>query len=149
VKTLAWVLKKPILPVSSLEVLARNLRDGSCPIVPFVDARKGKVYVRIQEDKLLLPGEAIQTIPTGACLIGDGVERYKTLLGQRSDLEIAPTESWFPRADELCRIASSRWPEGRGGASASPSRWPEGLVDDPHRLMPQYLYSKESDITGW
>ena len=32
--------------------------------------------------------------------------------------------------------------------AADPARWPEALVDDPHRLVPQYLYSQESDIIG-
>lgn len=135
VKTLAWALKKLILPISSLEVLVQNLKGGPDPVVAFVDARKGKVYVRIEEDQLLLPEEAIKSLPAGAYLVGDGVERYKTLVEERQDLKIVPSEKRIPRADHLCRIAEDRWPEG--------------CLADPHRLVPQYLYSKESDVTGW
>jgi tRNA threonylcarbamoyladenosine biosynthesis protein TsaB len=144
VKTLAWALKKPILPISSLEVIAWNVKEDSASTVPFVDARKGKVYTaifsgakRLCEDKLLLPEQALENLPSGALLVGDGLQRYAALIAGRNanGLKFAPPESSVPRADELCRIASSRWPEG--------------LVEDPHQPMPQYLYSQESDITGW
>ena len=135
VKTLSWALKKQILPISSLEVLAQNLKGSAEPVVPFVDARKGKIYVRVTEDRLLLPEEALKNIPQGACLVGDGVKRYQELVGKRPDLAVASAEMGIPRADHLCRLAASRWPQG--------------CLADPHRLVPEYLYSKESDITGW
>jgi hypothetical protein len=51
------------------------------------------------------------------------------------EIRLAPESSWVPSAEALCRIAAHRWPAGK--------------VDDPHRLVPHYLYSNESDITGW
>jgi tRNA threonylcarbamoyladenosine biosynthesis protein TsaB len=140
VKTLAWALKKPVLPVSSLEVMARNARDSGQPVVPFVDARKGNVYMacfnpdgmgklrRAAPDELLRPEEALRRFPEPALLMGDGLKRYADLVASRASAGVQPAapELWVPRADLLCEIASARWPEA--------------LVDDPHRLVPQYLY---------
>lgn len=148
VKTLAWALKKPVLPVSSLEVMARNARASNQPVIPFVDARKGNVYMacftpdgmgklrRTAPDELLRPEEALRRFPEPALLMGDGLKRYAELVSSLSSAGVqqAAPEFWVPRADLLCEIAAARWPKG--------------LVDDPHRLVPQYLYSQESDIIG-
>ena len=148
VKTLAWALKKPVLPVSSLEVMAHNARESGQPVVPFVDARKGNVYMasfapdgrgklrRTAPDELLRPEEALRRFPEPALLLGDGLNRYAELVASLASAGVqrADPELWVPRADSLCEIAASRWPEA--------------LVDDPHRLVPQYLYSQESDIIG-
>ncbi|MDO8730653.1 MAG: tRNA (adenosine(37)-N6)-threonylcarbamoyltransferase complex dimerization subunit type 1 TsaB [Candidatus Omnitrophota bacterium] len=148
VKTLAWALKKPVLPVSSLEVIANNLPDSGQPVVPFLDARKGKVYMacfapdekgslrRIDPDAFLKPEEVLRSFKEPAILVGDGLKRYAELVNSAAPagVEKAEPSLWVPRADVLCRLAARRWPEG--------------LVDDPHRLVPQYLYSQESDIIG-
>ena len=152
VKTIAWALKKPALPISSLEVIAQNFCRSRNPISLFGDARKGKVYTalfssetssdnistmkRLTEDRLLFPEEALKKSPSNAILVGDGTVRYASLISQLSPPPaVAPSSTWIPSAESLCRVAASRWPDG--------------VVDDIHRLVPQYLYSKESDITGW
>ena len=148
VKTLAWTLKKPVLPVSSLEVIANNLEHSAQPVVPFLDARKGNVYMasfapdkqgllqRIEPDTLLRPEEALRHFEEPAVLVGDGLKRYAELVNSLAPagVEQADPSLWIPLADLLCRLAARRWPAG--------------LVDDPHRLVPQYLYSQESDIIG-
>lgn len=148
VKTTAWALKKPVLPVSTLEIIAYNLADSPQPIRPFLDARKGKVYTalfsssgrgemkRLEPDRLVAPEEALKNLQQGTVLVGDGLKRFGEQVSSCGEtFTQAPQEQWTPRAYWLCRIAASRWPQG--------------LLDDPHRLVPQYLYSKESDITGW
>lgn len=149
VKTLAWALRKPVLPVSSLEVLANNLPKSDLPVIPFVDARKGNVYVasfeptgtvplrRINPDTLMRPELAVRCFhdPEGL-LVGDGLKRYAELVKSSAPagVEQAPPEHWVPRAEVLCLLAAAKWPEG--------------LMDDPHLLVPQYLYSQDSDIIG-
>ncbi len=135
VKTLAWALKKWVLPVSTLEVIAQGFSEGKQPIFLLMDARKGKVYTasfspnaegglkRLTPDRLLPPQEALQEMPESALLVGDAARYHPDLL--------APA----PSAKAVCQIAARRWPNG--------------VVNDPHRLVPEYLYSKESDITGW
>lgn len=149
VKTLAWALKKPVLPISSLEVIARNLNESTRDVLVFLDARKGKVYaslfspdrrqglLRRSDDQLGTPEEFLRRLKEPAILVGDGIRRYRDLITSvgNGKVELAPEISWIPRAEELCQIAAKVWPEGK--------------VDDPHRLVPKYLYSQESDITGW
>ena len=149
VKTLAWALKKKILPVSSLEVIAQNFVDSADSVALFLDARKGKVYTalfsadgaggmkRLSEDQTILPAEALKKLPPKVVLAGDGLRRYAELVAPLDPKKItrASETQWIPSAESLCRIAAQRWPGG--------------VLDDPHRLVPQYLYSKESDITGW
>lgn len=149
VKTLAWALKKPVLPISSLEVLAHGAGGvNSAPNIHlFLDARKGNVYwahfrrngeelQRMSPDELLRPEEALGRIKPPVLMVGDGLRRYAEVIASSSPsgFEQSPASLWIPRADLLCRIAHSRWPAG--------------IVDDPHPLVPQYLYSMESDITG-
>lgn len=149
VKTLAWALKKPILPISSLEIIARNLSEATQDVLVFVDARKGKVYwslfaphprqglVRQTDDQLAPPEKVLQGLKKPTILVGDGIGRYRDLIVRLCDgkVELAPEIGWIPRAQELCQIAAKVWPQGR--------------LDDPHLLVPKYLYSQESDITGW
>ncbi len=149
VKTLAWALKKPVMPVSSLEVIAQNFTGSSDPVALFLDARKGKIYTalfasdgargikRLSEDHLVLPEEFLKKLSPKTVLAGDGIRRYSELIASIGSNKFirAPEAQWIPLAEALCRLAASRWPAG--------------ILDDPHRLVPQYLYSKESDITGW
>ncbi len=44
IKGFAWSLKKPVVGLSSLEVLARGLEVPGATIVPMLDARREKVY---------------------------------------------------------------------------------------------------------
>ena len=140
VKALAWALSKPVLPVSSLEVIAHNLSDSRLPVVPFLDAKKGNVYTasfvpdgggflrRAAPDERLCLEEVLRRFERPAVLVGDGLPRYAEQVSSLppAGLQQAPPEFWAPRADRLCRIAASRWLAG--------------LLDDPHRLVPEYLY---------
>ncbi|MFT8709121.1 MAG: tRNA (adenosine(37)-N6)-threonylcarbamoyltransferase complex dimerization subunit type 1 TsaB [Sporolactobacillus sp.] len=43
-KTLAWTLKKELVGISSLEIVAQNGRNFNGYIAPFFDARRGQVF---------------------------------------------------------------------------------------------------------
>lgn len=150
VKTLAWALQKPVVPVSTLEVIAQNFQGAEGPEVRlFLDARKGKVYTarfrpaaegflqRTAADRLTLPEEALRDLPEGTWLVGDGLRRYGELVRALGGGKVRMSEpaTWIPRADWLCRLGSRVYASGR--------------LDDARRLVPQYLYSEKSDITGW
>ena len=49
IKGLAWANQKPMVGISSLEVLAHNLRNTRKPIIPMLDARKQRVYGAIYQ----------------------------------------------------------------------------------------------------
>lgn len=50
-KTISWALKKIIVPISSLELLATTKTDKEY-LVPMIDARRGNVYAAIYDSKL-------------------------------------------------------------------------------------------------
>lgn len=50
-KTLAWSLKIPVVPISSLEVLASTYFEGDY-IIPFIDARRDYVFAGIYDREL-------------------------------------------------------------------------------------------------
>lgn len=138
VKALAWALKKPVLPVSSLEVIAHNAAAGPNDVWVLLDACKGNVYSavfspaggalrRTSPDELLSPEEALKKVKEPARVIGAGIKKYGA-----QGAEPAPPEQWIPRADVVARIAAAAWPQGR--------------VDDAHTLVPQYLYSQENNV---
>ena len=47
-KTLAWTLNKPLVGVSSLEILARNIKEDAY-IIPLFDARRQTVFAGVYE----------------------------------------------------------------------------------------------------
>ena len=50
-KTIAWALKKDIIPLSSLELMATTLTNKKY-IVPMIDARRGNVFSGIYDNEL-------------------------------------------------------------------------------------------------
>lgn len=50
-KTMAWSLNIPLIPISSLEVLASTKYDGKY-LVPYIDARRGYVYGGVYDNDL-------------------------------------------------------------------------------------------------
>jgi len=68
-KTIAWALKKDIIPISSLELMATTYTDKKY-LVPMIDARRGNVFAGIydkelnciKEDKLVNLNEFINNL---------------------------------------------------------------------------------------
>lgn len=50
-KTIAWALKKDIIPLSSLELMATTLTNKKY-IVPMIDARRGNIFSGIYDNEL-------------------------------------------------------------------------------------------------
>ena len=49
VRALAWSAELPVVPVTSLEVMAAGMPSGSALAAPIIDARKGQVYAALYE----------------------------------------------------------------------------------------------------
>ena len=168
-KTLAYALGKPVTAVSSLDVLASNVpaprwsvaaASGGPVGTPLsrrttppwslwvlVDARKEKLYAaryepsndswpaRVGAEQLVTLDHLVPQLTGELAIIGDGLLRYgaaiQQALGDRCHA-LAPA-LWVPRASAVCRLAAT------GAVPAA----------DPHALVPRYLYSNESDVTGW
>lgn len=146
-KTLAYTLGKPVTAVSSLDALAANVPAPRWPLWVLVDARKEKLYAaryemssnawpsRVGEEQLVTLEQLLPQLTGELLILGDGLVRYgaaiQQALGERG--RFLPPALWVPRASAVCRLAA------QSGVPAP----------DVHALAPHYLYSKESDVTGW
>lgn len=148
-KTLAYTLGKPVVPVSSLDVLAGNVPSPRWPLWVVVDARKEKLYAacydpasdgvlhRMGAEQLVTLEQLLPQLAGDFLALGDGLVRYGAQIcgaaGERC--HCLPPALWVPQAAVVCRLGAQALAAGQGR--------------DPHGLAPHYLYSKESDITGW
>lgn len=134
VKGLAYALKKRIVAVPTLDVIAYNAKSFKGMVCPVLDARKNKVYACIYKSDgktikrvskyLLLPLEELLKI-TG---------KYDKVLFLGDAIPAPSAVDWYPRAEVVARLAIERYKDKR--------------FIKAQDLEPLYLYSHECDITG-
>ena len=137
-KTLAWSLNCPLVPVSTLEVLAARFPGSPDPIGVLMDAKRGEVFwglFRCPEDRpqvlegpLRLPvSELPARLRPPLLLTGPGLDAHRETLTQLLPPEIAwaPPEMRLPRASTLAHLARHRLKLG--------------LTANPAQLVPTYL----------
>ncbi|WP_158630110.1 tRNA (adenosine(37)-N6)-threonylcarbamoyltransferase complex dimerization subunit type 1 TsaB [Cohnella sp. AR92] len=167
-KTLAWIWKKPLVGVSSLEAMAYGFwlrkreeadeRDGrEVWVVPLMDARRGQVYVArfaIREDGSWHRAEE------------DGIRLFKEWFGSLEQLAQAgkpPGEVWF--VSENGEVAAKLLGEPVGHAAASgiyseaaysmdagaigllaEARYRQGKASVVHDFVPNYTQLTEAEV---
>lgn len=147
-KALAWGMDKPLVGVSSLKAVARQIPYFPGRIVPFFDARRNRLYTavyRFQE------GEWMEEVPEGIFTIQSLMERLKEeeenpvlFLGEGLDWikrgfteqlggkAVFPSgEYWLPRASHVARLGESRYFRGEK----------ENLL-----FTPNYLQRTEAEV---
>ena len=120
-KGMAYALGIPLVPVPTLEALARSIDDASGVICPVLDARKGELYAaaftasatrwqRLLDDTLLTPDALLQVLPTPCTVIGDAVPVYGELLTARlgGAVRLLPFETFAPRGATVARLGMER-----------------------------------------
>lgn len=137
-KTLAWSLGCPLIPVSTMEVLAARFPFYPHPIGVLLDAKRGEVFWGV----FLCPGDDPQTVESPRrlpltdlpprlkpplMLTGPGLNAYDDFLQKTVPPEVAwaPPEMRFPRAATVARLARRRLEQG--------------LTAAPAQLVPLYL----------
>ena len=147
-KALAWAAGARLVGISGFEVIAalsaRLTGRHDQPIAIGFDAGRGDVYVAtavpstgsptgwdIGPAALHLLAGWIASLPSRAVVSGPVLDAASSALAARTDLVVAPPESWQPSAVEAGRLALLR-------AAA-------GAVDDPFTLVPEYLRPSYAD----
>lgn len=148
-KTISYVLRTKIVGVSSLDVLAENIRSDNrhqyfCPII---DARWNQVYTAIYEksadghkrltDYLAIsPGDLVKLVNKykgKTLLLGDGLRAYEDAFkGLTNRAEFSPERLWFPRAQNVAILGYEFYKNGR--------------QDNSLKLLPLYLRPTEAEI---
>jgi tRNA threonylcarbamoyladenosine biosynthesis protein TsaB len=119
-KGLCFSLDKPLISVSTLEALARQVKAEDGLIVPMLDARRMEVYsavfdasfntVREIEAQILDEHAFASYLEKGKVyFIGNGVEKTKTLITHENAVFI---EDKLPSANEMSVIANNKHQNG-------------------------------------
>jgi tRNA threonylcarbamoyladenosine biosynthesis protein TsaB len=125
VKGLCMAASKPIVGVSTLEVLSYPVPDHSALICPLLDARKKEVYTslfqyknnrltRLAEDMVVSPFEILKRIDEKTIFLGEGAEVYRELIIEKlSDLAVfLPQFFNQPRGASVAAIGLKKYQEG-------------------------------------
>ena len=127
VKGLAWVTQKPVIGVSTLEVLAWSVTPTPYLICPILDARHQEVFfafyrytpagsVRmVREPGHLRPLALLREIQEPAVFLGNGVRRYQELFRDRLGPRVLVPGAWgHPLSGfTLAAIAQERFRRGK------------------------------------
>lgn len=119
VKGLALKNRVPIIPIPTLDGLARNLSYSHLLICPLIDARKGEVYTafykkqsnhslgKLSDDRVIAPEKLIDEIDEEAVFLGDGSMLYGDLIREklREKAHFAPLNLLYPRATAISSLA--------------------------------------------
>ncbi len=122
-KAMAAALRVPVIGMSSLDLLAHQVRHSPRLIVAVVDARRGEVFSatyrhvqggvqRLSEPKVGTATELandLRATNQEALLVGDGALRYADVLAEdRGRVEIGSVGQQWPSAGDLVELAHPR-----------------------------------------
>lgn len=153
VKGLAYALKKPIVAVPTLDVIAQNAKGFVGTICPVLDARKNKVYaclygadvknIKKKTKYLLLPFDDLlkKTAKHNKVIfLGDAIDLLKRKRSFERSFSSCPQDQillrkiWHPKAEVVARLAVEDFSNKRFVRAGD--------------LEPMYIYSRECDIKG-
>lgn len=145
VKGLAMATGKPVVPLSSLGLLAMNVQGSDVPICPLFDARKGEVYGALYDfatgpepviaETAADPAAFLRLLEGRVLFLGDGALRYRELIG-----EIMGERGAFA-ADEL------HTPRASAGIPLALELFAAGKALPPGRVLPRYLRLSEAELS--
>jgi tRNA threonylcarbamoyladenosine biosynthesis protein TsaB len=116
-KTLAYALNRPLIDISSLDILAENVPiELATYVCPLIDARWGQLYAAVyrfakgQRERLTDylsegPERVVKILPVDTKVFGDGLDRYGQIFASFQRLD--PIYN-IPRAGMCARLASRR-----------------------------------------
>jgi tRNA threonylcarbamoyladenosine biosynthesis protein TsaB len=148
IKAFSMALDKPVVGISSLDVMAAAVKDKDVEVVVLSDARREMVYSCFYKKKngvlnrsskyALGPiSEILPKIKKDMVLTGDAVKIYqevlKTHAGKKSGVVFLSSREVYPQAKFLTALALKRFREKD--------------VDDPAAIVPMYLYSADCQVT--
>ena len=145
VKGLAFAAGKPIIGVSSLEVLAHQAGGDASLVCPMMDARRNEVYWRIydRQEGLLMPvtdervgpvEHMARRIDRPCAVIGNAAALYAERLSKSTGQTIQWTPSIYNEIHPAM-VAQLAW-----------RRLQQGAQDDVETFAPVYLRKSDAEI---
>lgn len=141
-KMMAWTLKKELVGVSSLEIVAQNGIYFDGLVVPFFDARRGQVFtgvyknrknqvISVVRDKLLLMENWIEELKETnqpVLFLSNDIEKWAERLKSIPNAVFGTPAQNIPRPSELARLGVEKLPAA-----------------DIHHFLPTYLRLAEAE----
>jgi tRNA threonylcarbamoyladenosine biosynthesis protein TsaB len=146
-KGLATALDKPLVGVSSLEVLAAQCPEGSDVICSMIDARRGEVYWALYErrdgelsalspDQVGPAADVAARMDRPCAFIGTGARLYADVLGDNSRVALSRVPDHL---HDLCPGILAR---------LGVRRWRTGPLEPSHQLSPVYVRRSDARPHG-
>ena len=144
IKGLAWALKKPVLGIPTLDILAAGANQRETMIVPAVDARRNLIYCsgyrfqgsalkRLMPYMLLSTEEFYRKVKPRSVILGDAVQLYRQgILKNIKGAQILDKDYWYPRPRPLIALAKEYAAGGKFSTAL--------------KVKPIYLYPKECQV---
>lgn len=144
IKGLSVVKNKPVIGISTLDILAKNASVKDRLIVTAVDARRSLIYCssykyaqgnlkRQSPYSLLSLDELVKKFPNKVVILGDAVDLYRdTFLARIKNATVLDKDFWMPQAHNLMELAL---------AKLKAKQFSSVLT-----IKPIYLYPKECQI---
>ena len=144
IKGLSWSTAKPIVGISTLDILALNAPESDKTIIPVIDAKRNLIYscsyknIRGKLKKIspyaLLSKEALfKKIKSPSVLFGDALNLYRDdILKNVRNATLLDKDYWYPCGRSIINIALERIKEKK--------------LDSPFSVNPIYIYPKECQI---
>lgn len=145
IKGLAFATGKPVVGISSLDVLAMNVKREKAQICTLCDAKRNLVYacfyqregnqIKRESPYLLTSIEnVLKKIKERTLFIGDGVPLYREIILKKVLAEFADERKCFPQARHLAGLALKRFQKSKLKG------------DNISKLVPLYLYPQDCQV---
>ena len=144
IKGLAFAVRKSVIGISSLDILAMNVRENA-RICTLCDARRDLVYACFYEKKGLVLkrksgyllaniGDVLKQIDGETAFIGDGLKLYKDDIKRAKGItpKFIDEKYIFPQARHMVPLVLARFQKGK--------------PDNIEKLVPLYLYPDHCQI---
>jgi len=145
IKGLAFATDKPIIGISSLDVLAMNIEDNDVQICTLCDAKRNLVYACLYEKKdsilrkksdycLESIDEVLKKIKGKVLFIGDGVKLFRNDINKMKSINPKFVNGKFTLPQARCLIPLAL------------EKFQKGQRDDAAKLVPLYLYPEHCQV---
>jgi len=144
-KGLSWAMHKPLIGISTLDILAMNAYPSAYKlIIPVIDAKRSLIYSCFYKNTngppkkaspymLLSKEELLKKIRQPAAIFGDALNLYREdILKSAPQAILLDKDEWFPKPHNMIKLALSRIKEKR--------------FDDLLKINPIYVYPKECQV---
>ncbi len=144
IKGLAWAMDKPVVGVSTLDVIASGGGFSCRYIVPAIDAKRSLIYCgiysyrsgylkRIKPYMLIDLQRFLKCVPVGSLILGDALAVYGKQIGTQSSLRVEmERDYWYPKPRNLISLALEKIKKRE--------------IGDTFDIKPIYLYPKDCQV---